>query len=87
MDGTDYSNIIVCVIVVVVCLMSIFIMCEHKSRSRRLHTYCKEEFDANMAEFLPLGEQRYDLRGFPVYNRPLYDCWYDNYKNCYNSNF
>lgn len=33
------------------------------------------------------GIQKYDLRGFPTFNRPLYDCWNDDYRNCYNSNF
>ena len=47
-----------------------------------------EGFDNNnTSDFLPLGSQRYDLRGFPVYNRPIYDCWYDNYHNCYNSHY
>ena len=46
----------------------------------------REYFDADMREFLPVGEQRYDLRGFPIYNRPLYDCWNTNYGECYNSN-
>lgn len=83
----NYYNIIVCVIAVIVCLISIFIVLyQHKSHNC-CHICNNEQFDANMTEFLPLGEQQYDLRGFPSYNRPLYDCWNDNYKNCYNSNF
>jgi hypothetical protein len=40
----------------------------------------------NNQPLLPPGGQKYDLRGLPLYNRPLYDCWYDDYKNCYGSN-
>ena len=46
-----------------------------------------ENFDADGLEFLPVGEQRYDLRGIPLFNRPLYDCWNTEYGDCYNSNF
>ena len=54
--------------------------CNHKAHNH------KENFDANGLEFLPVGEQRYDLRGFPLFNRPLYDCWETEYGDCYNSN-
>lgn len=80
------SNIINYISVIIVIILVVTIMCSSKSKQcgRRLYY---EKFDATGTEFLPLGEQQYDLRGFPVYNRPLYDCWYDHYKNCYNSNF
>lgn len=40
----------------------------------------------NFITYGVLGEQLYDLRGFPLHNRPLYDCWNNEYRNCYNSN-
>ena len=70
-----YINITLLIILVAILIYTLF----------QSNIKFNEQFDANMTEFIPLGEQRYDLRGFPLYNRPIYDCWYDNYKNCYNS--
>lgn len=46
----------------------------------------KENFDRSGTEFIPLGIQRYDLRGEPLKTRPIYDCRYDCFGDCYNSN-
>lgn len=45
-----------------------------------------EEFDADMREFVALGERRYDLRGAPMNVFPHPDCRYTRYGDCYNSN-
>lgn len=44
-----------------------------------------EHFDKDGTIFLPTGEQRYDLRGYPLVNHPIYDCRHDKYHDCYNS--
>lgn len=49
--------------------------------SKRIDT-----FDKDGRAFLPAGYKKYDLRGFPVYNRPLFDCRFSNFTDCYNSN-
>ncbi len=46
----------------------------------------KEHFDRTGVVFVPLGAQRYDLRGEPLRTRPIYDCRYDCFGDCYNSN-
>jgi hypothetical protein len=41
----------------------------------------KETFDKDMRIFLPEGEKRYDLRGYPINERPPDDCMFS--KDCY----
>jgi len=45
-----------------------------------------ETFDETGTEFLPVGYKRYGLRGEPVMNNTLDDCYFDQYK-CYTSGF
>ena len=44
-----------------------------------------EYFDKDMTEFIPVGDQRYGLRGEKMPIRPIYDCRFDCYTDCYNS--
>lgn len=44
-------------------------------------------FDADTREFVPIGYDRHDLRGFRLRTRPMYDCINNDFNNCYNSNF
>jgi len=46
-----------------------------------------ELFDSTTTKFVPLGHDRYDLRGFRLNTHPLYDCRENCHNNCYNSNF
>lgn len=41
-----------------------------------------ENFDKDMVEWLPLGRQRYGLRGEPLNMYAVNDCYFDKYK-CY----
>lgn len=41
-----------------------------------------ESFSSDGSTFLPLGYKRYGLRGEPLHNRPLEDCYWDQY-TCY----
>ena len=41
-----------------------------------------ETFDKDMNEWLPLGRQRYGLRGEPLNMHAMNDCYFDKYK-CY----
>jgi hypothetical protein len=45
----------------------------------------REFFGKDGSEFLPVGEQRYGLRGDKLDARPIYDCRFDCYSDCYNS--
>lgn len=45
-----------------------------------------EKFDKTGTEFLPVGDVRYGLRGEKMPVRPIYDCRFDCYTHCYNSN-
>lgn len=44
-----------------------------------------ENFDESGTEFPSLGKPRYGLTGRQLRTRPIYDCRYDCYTNCYNS--
>lgn len=44
-----------------------------------------EAFDADMKEFVPLGQKRYDLMGQQLDTRPMDDCYWDQYACYYNS--
>ena len=45
-----------------------------------------ENFDSTGTTFLPLGRERYGLRGEPLTNRPLADCYWDQY-DCYKNHW
>lgn len=47
----------------------------------------QEHFDQNGTQFVGLFEPRYDLKGQLLKTRPIADCPFDGFRNCYNSNY
>jgi len=68
-------------------IIILFILCILYIMIRNEQTYQKieEGFDRYGVEFVDLGYPRYDLKGYRLDTRPIFDCRFDCYKNCYNS--